>query len=426
MVTSGEQDGQDLISRVRGWPLWTRPRDWIIATLTAITVMLTWTAVSVLTVPVTLAQVGTFALLTALAVAQTEVSRRLERQRRILSNGPYISMTSVWLLPAGLLLPAQLVAALGFVLYVYLAFRSWSGTRPGEFHRVAANATTMILSAFAGGVVGHMALGSGVATVTLAGLAFFTVNTALTGLGLYLADPEKATPVSCLGTMDDNLLELSTLCVGALLVMVLNEEPLLSVLVILPLYVLQRSVLIKRLEELATTDQKTQLLNATTWQDGAQREVSRAERDNGSFGAMMIDLDHFKRINDTYGHLAGDDVLKAVAAVVRQETRAHDLVGRFGGEEFVALLPSTSKADAIVTAERIRQRVSELIISTKSNDGAAVAIERQTASIGVAAYPLDGTSIEEVMASADAAVYAAKDGGRNRVVGSVEVALAAA
>lgn len=426
MVTSGEQDGQDLISRVRDWALWTRPRDWIIATLTAITVMLTWTAVSLLTVPVTLAQLGTFALLTALAVAQTEVSRRLERQRRILSNGPYISMTSVWLLPAGLLLPAQLIAALGFVLYVYLAFRSWSGTRPGEFHRVAANATTMILSAFAAGVVSHMTLGGGVATVTLAGLAFFTVNTALTGLGLYLADPKNATPVSCLGTMDDNLLELSTLCVGALLVMVLNEEPLLSVLVILPLYVLQRSVLIKRLEELATTDQKTQLLNATTWQDGAQREISRAERENGSFGAMMIDLDHFKRINDTYGHLAGDDVLKAVAAVVKQETRAHDLVGRFGGEEFVALLPSTSKADAIVTAERIRQRVSELIISTKTNEGSAVDIERQTASIGVAAYPLDGGSIEEVMASADAAVYAAKHGGRNRVVGSPEVALTAA
>ncbi|MEV6880320.1 GGDEF domain-containing protein [Amycolatopsis sp. NPDC051128] len=388
--------------------------------------MLTWTAASLLTVPVTLAQLGTFLLLTALAVAQTEVSRRLERQRRILSNGPYISMTSVWLLPAGLLLPAQLVAALGFVLYVYLAFRSWAGTRPGEFHRVAANATTMILSAFAAGVVAHLALGSGVATVTLAALAFFTVNTALTGLGLYLADPESATPVSCLGNMDDNLLELSTLCVGALLVMVLNEEPLLSVLVILPLYVLQRSVLISRLEELATTDQKTQLLNATTWQDGAQREISRAARDKGSFGAMMIDLDHFKRINDTYGHLAGDDVLKAVAAVVKQETRAHDLVGRFGGEEFVALLPSTSKEDAIITAERIRQRVSELIISTKTNEGAAVEIERQTASIGVAAYPLDGLSIEEVMASADAAVYAAKHSGRNRVVGSPEVALAAA
>ena len=426
MVTSGERSGQASGRGVAAWALWSRPRAWVAVTLTAIAVMLAWTTAATLSIPVTLANVGTFALLTGLAVTQTEVSRRIERQRRILSNGPHVNMTSVWLLPAGLLVPPQLVAVLGTVLYIYLAFRSWSGFRPGEFHRVAANATTMILSGFAAGLVAEALHGHGMTAVALAAVAFFTTNTALTGLGLYLAAPEKATVEGCLGNMDDNLLELATLCVGGLLVMVLTTEPLLSMLVILPLYVLQRSVLIKRLEELATTDQKTQLLNATTWQDGAQREISRAARDNGSFGAMMIDLDHFKRINDTYGHLAGDDVLKAVAAVVKQETRAHDLVGRFGGEEFVALLPSTSKADAIVTAERIRQRVSELIISTKTNEGAAVAIERQTASIGVAAYPLDGSSIEEVMASADAAVYAAKHGGRNRVVGSPEVALTAA
>ncbi|MBB1155809.1 GGDEF domain-containing protein [Amycolatopsis sp. FU40] len=377
------------------------------------------TVVSTLVFPVSLGQIGILCMLVGLAIAQTEVTRQIERQRRMLSQGPHITVTSVWLLPAALLVPPQLVAALGVIIYVYLAFRSWNGTRPGEAHRVAANATTMILSGFGAALAGHLADGHSVTTVVAGALGYFLVNTALTGLGLYLGDPAKATAESCLGTMDDNLLELATLCVGGLLVMVLSHEPLLSVLVILPLYVLQRSMLIKRLEELATTDQKTQLLNATTWQDGAQREISRAERENGSFGALMIDLDHFKRINDTFGHLAGDDVLKAVAAVVKQETRAHDLVGRFGGEEFVALLPSTSKEDAIVTAERIRQRISELVIPTQTNEGEAVSIENRTASIGVAAFPLDGTSIEEVMAAADAAVYAAKNSGRNRVVGSV-------
>ncbi len=388
------------------------------ATLTAMGVAIALTVASIVVIPVTLTQVGMFSLITGLAVVQTEVTRRIERQRRILSDGPHITVTSVWLLPASLLVPPQLVAALGVVLYGYLAFRSWSGTRPGEAHRVAANATTMILSGFAAGLGGHLTAGHGVLTVTVAAAAFCAMNIALTGLGLYLADPAKATTTSVLGTVDDNVLDTAILCVGALLYMVLTDEPLLSALVILPLYVLQRSVLIKRLEELATTDQKTQLLNAATWQDGAQREVSRAERENGTFGALMIDLDHFKRINDTYGHLAGDDVLKAVAAVVKQETRAHDLVGRFGGEEFVALLPATSKEDAIVTADRIRQRVSELIIATKTNEGAMVDIKRQTASIGVAAYPDDGATVDEVMASADAAVYAAKHGGRNRVVGS--------
>ncbi|MGW4520946.1 GGDEF domain-containing protein [Amycolatopsis sp. NPDC004378] len=366
-----------------------------------------------------------FGLLLGLAVAQNEISRRIERARRSLNETSHVNMTSVWLIPAGLLLPAQLVALLSVSLYVNMALRSWSGTRPGQPHRVAANATTASLSACTAGLAVLVSPQISVPTVCLAVAIYFVVNALLTSLGLYLANQANATVEGCLGNMDDNLLELATLCVGGLLVMVLTDEPLLSVLVILPLYVLQRSMLIKRLEELATTDQKTQLLNATTWQDGAQREISRAEREAGTFGAMMIDLDHFKRINDTYGHLAGDDVLKAVAAVVKQETRAHDLVGRFGGEEFVALLPATSKEDAIVTAERIRQRVSELVISTKTNEGAAVDIERQTASIGVASYPLDGSSIEEVMASADAAVYAAKHGGRNRVVGSAALMAAA-
>jgi diguanylate cyclase (GGDEF)-like protein len=379
----------------------------------------TLTVASTLLFSVTAAELKLFALITGLAIAQTEVTRRIERQRRMLSHGPHINVTSVWLLPAALLVPPQLVAALAVALYAYLALRSWNGIGPGEAHRVAANATTMILSGFGAGLAGYLTGGQGVTAVAAAALGYFLVNTALTGLGLYLADPAKATPASCLGTMDDNLLEASILCVGGLLTMVLTDEPLLSLLVILPLYILQRSVLIKRLEELATTDQKTQLLNATTWQDGAQREISRAERENSSFGAMMIDLDHFKHINDSFGHLAGDDVLKAVAAVVKQETRAHDLVGRFGGEEFVALLPSTSKEDAIVTAERIRQRISELVIPTRTNEGEQVAIERRTASIGVAAFPMDGSSIEEVMAAADAAVYVAKDSGRNRVIGSV-------
>ncbi|WP_033290037.1 GGDEF domain-containing protein [Amycolatopsis jejuensis] len=385
-----------------------------------------WAGYATLTQPTTAWHLRIFALITAVAIAQTEISRRLERQRRSLADGPHVNMVSVWLLPAGVLLPAQLVALLSVTLYVYLAFRSWSGTRPGEAHRVAANITTATLSGCAAGLVVVASPGLTVVTVGAAALVHFTVNTLLTGLGLYLANPAKASVESCLGGMDDNLLELATLCVGGLLVMVLTQEPLLAVLVILPLYVLQRSVLIKRLEELATTDQKTQLLNATTWQEGAQREISRAERETGSFGTLMIDLDHFKHINDTYGHLAGDDVLKAVAAVVKQETRAHDLVGRFGGEEFVALLPSTSKEDAIVTAERIRQRISELVVPTLTNEGKSVTIERRTASIGVAAFPLDGVSIEEVMAAADAAVYAAKDGGRNRVVGSVPVPALAA
>jgi diguanylate cyclase (GGDEF)-like protein len=327
-------------------------------------------------------------------------------------------MTSVWLFPGGLLLPPQLAILLAATLYLYLALRSWKGTRAGEAHRVIANTATAALSACAAGFAAHQIATDNVTVVCTAALVYFVTNAALTTVGLYLAAPSASKMQSYLGSVDDNLLELSTLCVGGLVVALLPDQPLLSVLVILPLLVLQRSALVKQLEELATTDQKTQLLNAVTWQNAAIREVSRVEREGGSFGALMIDLDFFKKINDNYGHLAGDDVLKAVAALVKAETRQHDLAGRFGGEEFVALLASSTKDEAIATAERIRKLVSELVINTRNNEGEAVVIENQTASIGVAEFPRDGSTLDEVMAAADAAVYAAKRSGRNRVVGS--------
>jgi diguanylate cyclase (GGDEF)-like protein len=413
------------MQKVTGWTLWTRPNQWIAYTAITVSATLVIAASAGFHLPVTAKQLETFAMLAVLAAVQTEVSRRVERQRRILSTSGHINMASVWLLPAGLLLPPQLTTLLGTGLYLYLARRSWSGTRPGETHRVIANSATGILSAFAAGTTAQVIDADSVTTVCAAALAFFVTNAALTTMGLYLAAPSENTLRSSLGSVDDNLMELSTLCVGGLVVAVLPYQPLLSLLVVLPLLVLQRSALVKQLEEMATTDQKTQLLNAVTWQNSANREVSRIEREGGSFGALMIDLDFFKRINDTYGHLAGDDVLKAVASLVKSETRAHDLAGRFGGEEFVALLTSSTKAEAAQTAERIRQLVSELVIDTRNNEGEAVVIENQTASIGVAEFPLDGSTLDEIMAAADAAVYAAKHSGRNRVVSSPNLAATA-
>jgi len=382
--------------------------------------MLALGSASLVQVPVTTSHWGTFCLLAVLAIVQAEATRRIEHQRRSLSVTPHVSMTSVWLFPGAFLLPPHLAALLVIVIYIHLGFRSWSGIRHVTPHRTVANATTMIMSSFAAGYTEHLIGHNGTTTYSIcaAGLAFFLMNTLVTGIGLYLAAPEKATAETCLGSWDDNILELSTLCLGGLLIATLPHQPVLMLLIFLPLYVLQRSVLIKQLEELATTDQKTQLLNAVTWQNAANREVSRVEREGGSFGALMIDLDFFKRINDNYGHLAGDDVLKAVAALVKSETRQHDLAGRFGGEEFVALLASSTKDEAIATAERIRKLVSELVINTRNNEGEPVVIENQTASIGVAEFPRDGSTLDEVMASADAAVYAAKRSGRNRVVGS--------
>ncbi|HET6290313.1 MAG TPA: GGDEF domain-containing protein [Amycolatopsis sp.] len=427
MLTSEERAGHRSALTVRAWELWKRPTNWITFTGLTVAAMLALTGIFTMTVTVETSQVMTCLLLATLAIVQAEATRRIEHQRRSLSITPHVSMTSVWVFPGAFILPPQLSALLVAVIYLHLGFRSWSGIRHVNPHRTVANATTMTMSAFAGwGAVQLVGDTSAtVSSICFAGFAFFVINTALTGIGLYLAAPGKASVPNCLGTWDDNILELSTVCLGGLVIAALPYQPALVLLIFLPLYVLQRSVLIKQLEELATTDQKTQLLNATTWQQGAVREIARAERENGQFGTLMIDLDHFKSINDTYGHLAGDDVLKGVAALVKAETRTQDLAGRFGGEEFVVLLTSSSKQESVAVAERIRQRISEMIIKTRDNEGNPVVIEQRTASVGVATFPLDGRTMDEVMASADASVYAAKRNGRNRVVSSPDLATVA-
>ncbi|WP_254126392.1 sensor domain-containing diguanylate cyclase [Amycolatopsis sp. CA-230715] len=400
-----------------------RPLPWLGYTLTTMIAMIALVGHATATVAIERSHFVIFGILVAFVVIQTEVSRKIERQRRILSAGPHMNMTSVWTLPAALLLPPQVTAVLVLLVYAYLGRRTWSGIRPGSPHLLLANATNVILSCYGAFAVSHALSGSVSATGTIAAgvAASFLLNGVLTGLGLRLGSSAKPDLKTCAGSWDDNVLELATLCLGGLLVVVLPHEPLLALTVLFPVHMLHRSVLVKHLEELATTDQKTKLLNAVSWKDAAEREMSRAAREHSEFGTLMIDLDFFKKVNDTYGHLAGDDVLKSVAALVKEQTRAHDLAGRFGGEEFVVLLANSSKRDSVATAERIRELVGQLVVHTHTNDGSPVVIDTLTASIGVASFPVDGKTLDEALAAADAAVYAAKRSGRNRVVASPDL-----
>jgi diguanylate cyclase (GGDEF)-like protein len=423
-MTGTEEAGRRQYVSPRNWALWKRPRNWIVYTLSTEALTLGLTIAAVALVSVNGRQVTMFAILAVLGILQAEASRKIERIRRTLSVTPHVSMTSVWLLPAALLLPLPLIALLTVVLYVHLGMRSWSGIRHVAPHRIATNTATMTLSTFAGSLLPQLFLGSdpmagdAAGAVCLAALGYFVINTAITAGGLYLAAPEKASVDSLIGNWDDNMLDIATLCLGGLLVLALVNQPLLSLVIFVPIFVLQRSVLAKQLEELASKDQKTGLLNAVAWHENGEREVSRVSRVGGEFSVLMIDLDFFKKINDTYGHLAGDDMLISLADLLKRETRSHDLVGRFGGEEFVVLLAGSSEDEALVAAERIRMLINQLVVYSQSNEGTPVAIQDRSASIGVAAYPTGGLTLDEVLASADAAVYAAKRTGRNKVVGS--------
>jgi two-component system cell cycle response regulator len=165
-----------------------------------------------------------------------------------------------------------------------------------------------------------------------------------------------------------------------------------------------------RLEALAHTDHLTQLVNRRALTIRLVTEMERVRRYNAPLSMLLIDLDHFKLVNDTYGHIAGDSVLAAVATLLQRAVRTVDMVARYGGEEFVVVLPETGRQGAIAFAERIRERIAAHGFSI-GEPGIHV-----TASIGVATYPsprLD--SVEDLFHAADVALYRAKGNGRNLV-----------
>ena len=135
-------------------------------------------------------------------------------------------------------------------------------------------------------------------------------------------------------------------------------------------------------------------------------------RRSGSEAAVFIDLDHFKQYNDTFGHPAGDELLKGLAALIGENAPVTTTAARYGGEEFILLSPETPKDDARTFAERLRKSVEE----HPFDDGASQPSARVTLSIGVSTYPEDGTDCETLIARADEAMYKAKADGRNRVV----------
>jgi two-component system cell cycle response regulator len=169
----------------------------------------------------------------------------------------------------------------------------------------------------------------------------------------------------------------------------------------------------ERLEELARTDPLTRLANRRVLVERLQAEIERARRYESVVSLLMIDLDHFKKVNDAHGHLVGDEVLQEVALLVQQAVRTVDVVARYGGEEFVVVLPETAGDGAVTFAERIRERLEAHTFATKA--GLAL---RLTTSIGIATFPdRDVETAEDLFARADEALYRAKADGRNRVRG---------
>ncbi|MEU4246676.1 GGDEF domain-containing protein [Amycolatopsis sp. NPDC026612] len=409
--------------RLRAWALWRQRRSLIAYCFFVESVAAAATVATSIASPPARRHLLFLGLLVALGVVQAELGRKVERMRRRVHGPPYINMTSVWTFAGVLLLPPALVAVLVAVLYAHLATRSWYRLRQVPPFRTILNATLVVLTCYSAASVlaatgvGDMsaALTSGwhgitavaLAAVTYFAVAAFTIIPALT----ITTRSVKA----LFGSVGDNLLEVATLCLGMLTALTLATLPALAVAIVPPLLVLHRAVLVKQLEIAATTDEKTGVFNTTGWHLLASRELARAQRTTRStFGVLMIDLDHFKLINDEHGHLAGDQVLRAVAATIKSAVRDYDSVGRFGGEEFVVLLPDIGPAAVLAVAERIRSAIEVLKVEYADDNHARV-IGSLSASIGVATYPDGGTAVDRLLQAADRALYRAKDAGRNQV-----------
>jgi len=167
----------------------------------------------------------------------------------------------------------------------------------------------------------------------------------------------------------------------------------------------------RQLERLATTDSLTGALNRGRFMARAADEVMRARRYGRPLSAVMLDIDHFKKINDTHGHATGDEAIRSVVRVCRTLVRGADVLGRLGGEEFAILLPETPPQGAVLLAERLRRALA--VTEVRMPGGVGVTF---TVSIGVSALRPGEESVSALLARADEALYRAKNGGRNRVV----------
>jgi diguanylate cyclase (GGDEF)-like protein len=406
---------------VRSWPFWKLPRSLIAFVVAVILVDAVVLAVSATTTPVGAHDLEVFGLLLACNAATVELTRRTSEP-----EGHVKDVHAVWELPVVILLPlpyALLMPA------IRLALIQWRIRRTAVYRRVFSAAAIGL--SYAGASLAFrgtgrlvpgldpLALAAGsrvtawLALVALCAVVQLAVNQYLIFAVVRATNPETRVRefIFSAQTLRTDLTETS-MAVLATLAIAISPA---TVVVALPLAtLLQRSAVHSQLIKDARNDSKTGLLNAATWERSATAEIARAVRTRTQLAVALLDVDRFKVINDTYGHLTGDEVLKEIAHTLKSMLREYDLAGRFGGEEFALLLPQTRAVDAFRIAERVRSAIASLpIIAPGATGGERVHV---TVSIGVAA--LDAGSkreYAELMAAADAALYRAKGCGRDQV-----------
>ena len=410
---------------VRDWPIWSLPKP---LQVYVVTVSALAGAAALWALALALGGTGgdwgavrrdellIFALLLAGAAASVEATRRQGQPAGVFVN----DLLSAWWLPIAVLLPPvyALLAPLPILMHRQLRVRQtllyrrvFSGAAIGLAH----GAASLLFHALTGGVAAHPQITTGATgALTWTGYAIgcavlaATINTVLVAIPVKASSPESSWAELLWGT-ENHVPEVVELSTGVLIALVCALSPLLAVLGLVPLVFLQRGLMHRQLSAAARIDPKTGLLNALTLEREANAEIARAIRTHSPLAMMLVDIDHFKTINDRYGHLAGDKVMRAMAGAMATALRDYDLLARFGGDEFALLLPQTDPDEALRIAQRLRRRLAELAVPSGTE------LMRTTVSIGVAGLCSDEQDVTDLLTTADLALYHAKARGRDRV-----------
>jgi diguanylate cyclase (GGDEF)-like protein len=329
---------------------------------------------------------------------------------------------TVWVLPVAILLPPVYAMVAPIPLLVLTQWRVhrgapyrrvFTGAAIGLAYGAASLAFHAIPASFAGSALGT---GRHAVTWTVAVAACeivgWLVHNALIVSAIKLSDPSAHLRDIALNR-EALLGDFAQMDLGILITVVVAVHPVLAVLAVPTVLLARRFMMHPQLLAKSRIDTKTGLLNVSTWESEAKREIARAVRTRSPLALAMIDIDHFKAVNDTYGHLAGDKALRAITGALSEQLRSYDLAGRFGGEEFAILLPQTQEAQALRIAERLRTYVAGMTIPV-GEDAATGPCVRLTVSVGVAGLDRIGPELTELIAAADAALYHAKQAGRDQ------------
>ena len=337
-------------------------------------------------------------------------------------NGMTRDFLTVWVLPVAVLLPPVYAMLAPIPLQILTLVRVYRGVVYRRVFTVGAmalsyGAASVLFHAFPASFAGP-AIGTGLHALTWTVAVAVAEQVGRRGHQVLIVGGIKLTDPSVrFVDMEFNrealVGDFAEFDLGVLITIVVAVNAALAVFAVPTVLLVRRFMMHAQLLAQARVDTKTGLLNASTWEREASVEIARAVRTNTPLALALVDIDHFKAVNDTYGHLVGDKALRAVTDALQSQLRSYDLAGRFGGEEFAILLPHARGDDALHVAERLRAHIAGMSIPIGDDPERGPAVQ-VTISVGVAS--LDGTSREltDMLAAADAALYYAKETGRNK------------